>query len=85
MKRNVITIKFTTIKEIRKAMRTMGTCDVLLIEGWGQIMKICNRYAVGPLPEKDDSDVITGYSAWCYCWRESWVIDDIKKFFNVAA
>ena len=85
MKRNVITIKFTTIKEIRKIMRTMNDFDYVLIEGWGQITKIGKRYATGPLPEKDDSDVITGYSAWSYCLRESWVIDDIKKFFNVAA
>jgi hypothetical protein len=85
MKRNVTTIKFTTIKEIRKAMRAMNQFDYLLIEGFGQITKIGKLYACGPLPEDDDSDVITGYSAWCYCQRESWIIDDIKKFFNVAA
>lgn len=85
MKRNVTTIKFTTIKEIRKAMRAMNQFDYLLIEGFGQITKIGKLYASGPLPEDDDSDVITGYSAWSYCQRESWIIDDIKKFFNVAA
>lgn len=85
MKRNVTTIKFTTIKEIRKAMRAMNQFDYLLIEGFGQITKIGKLYASGPLPEDDDSDVITGYSAWSYCQRESWIIDDIKKVFNVEA
>ena len=83
--KNVKVMDFTTIKDVRKAMRAMKDCETILINGFGQIAKIGNRYAFGPVPEKDDSDVITGYSAWCYCLRESWIIDDIKKFYNVEA
>lgn len=83
--KNVKVMDFTTIKDVRKAMRTMNEFDTILINCWGQITKIGKTYAIGPVPEKDDSDVITGYSAWSYCLRESWIIDYIKKFFNVEA
>lgn len=80
---NILTItKDNTIKELRKAMRSMPKDNygaIILVEGWGQIKKICNSYAVGPLPENDDSDILTDYSAWTYCCRESWVLDWIRK------
>ena len=78
-----------TIKEIRKAMRNLNKdgetlSGVILVEGWGQIQKIGSTYAIGPLPEKDDSDPYTDYSAWTYGWKESWVLDLIKRELNIA-
>lgn len=78
-----------TIKEIRKQLRELNkdggsVSETILIPGWGQVKKIGSTYAVGPLPEKDDSDWMTDYSAWCYGWREKWVLDDIKKRLNIA-
>lgn len=81
-----------TIKEIRKAMRELnkdGGCvsEIILVEGYGQIRKIGRRsdgYAVGPLPENDDSNPMTDYSAWTYGMRESWILDDIKRRTNIA-
>lgn len=58
--------------------------ETVLIPGYGQIKKIGNSYAVGPLPEDDDSDPLTDYSAWVYGWKESWVLDDIKRKLNIA-
>lgn len=78
-----------TIKEIRKTMRNLNkdgrsVSEAILIHGWGQIKKIGNSYAVGPLPENDDSDILTDYSAWCYGWKEKWILDDIKRKLNIA-
>lgn len=78
-----------TIKEIRKTMRALSkdgssVSETVLIPGYGQIKKIGNSYAVGPLPEDDDSDPLTDYSAWVYGWKESWVLDDIKRKLNIA-
>lgn len=78
-----------TIKEIRKTMRALNkdgssVSETVLIPGYGQIKKIGNSYAVGPLPEDDDSDPLTDYSAWVYGWKESWVLDDIKRKLNIA-
>jgi len=78
-----------TIKEIRKQMRELnkdgGTLsEVILIPGWGQIQKIGTRYAIGPLPENDDSDPMTDYSAWSYGWKEKWILDDIKRVLKIA-
>ena len=78
-----------TIKEIRKQMRSLNKdgetlSSVILVPGWGQIQKIGSSYAIGPLPENDDSDPITDYSAWTYGWKESWVLDLIKRELNIA-
>ena len=78
-----------TIKEIRKEMRNLnkdgGTVSkAILIEGWGQIQKIGNRYAIGPLPEYDDSDPMTDYSAWSYGWKETWILDDIRRNLGIS-
>lgn len=77
-------MKTTTTKEIRKAMRSMNTGDTIVIDGWGQIFKGGNNYAIGPLPEKDDTDVYSDYDAWSYGWKESWILDNIKKELNIA-
>lgn len=81
-----ITMKATTIKEIRKAMRTMTDwTDTLHIEGICQIKKTGHTgYAYGPTPERDDSDPMTDYSAWSYGWKEKWILDDIKRTANIA-
>ena len=76
-----------TINDIRKAMRAIGKDDystTILVPGWGQIKKVGNRYAVGPLPEFDDSDILTDYSAWTYCLKESWVLEDIENHLRVS-
>lgn len=78
-----------TIKEIRKTMRALNkdgrsVSKTVLIPGYGQIKKIGKSYAVGPLPEDDDSDLLSDYSAWVYGWKESWVLDDIKRKLNIA-
>lgn len=77
-------MKFTSIKEIRKAMRNAEQFSTILVDGWGQIKKIGNSYAIGPLPENDDSDPMTDYSAWSYCWKEKWILDDIKRNLNIT-
>ena len=80
-----ITINPTSIKEIRKAMRSMESItETILIEGIGQIKKIGKTYAWGPTPENDDSDPLTDYSAWSYGWKEKWILDDIKRTANIA-
>ena len=75
-----------TRAEIRRAMRAMNkngeTISTLLVPGVCQIKKIGNGtapYAVGPLPEEDDSDPLTDYSAFVYGWRESWVLDYVDR------
>ena len=75
-----------TIKEIRKAMRTMddGCMETLLIEGWGQIKKIGKRYCRGPLPELDDSDPMTDYTAWSFGWSEKYLLEDIARVLEIA-
>lgn len=75
-----------TIKEIRKAMRNAEQFyECILIEGWGQIKKTGKgRYSTGPLPENDDSDPVSDYSAWTYGWKENWIIDDIKRNLKIA-
>lgn len=80
------TIKATTIKEIRKAMRTMADWyDTLYIEGICQIKKTGRTgYAYGPTPEEDDSDPMIDYSAWSYGWKEKWILDEIKRTTNIA-
>ena len=77
-----------TIKEIRKAMRALNNdgrsvSETIIIEGWGQIKKIGSSYAIGPLPENDESDPMTDYSDWSYCWKEKWVLDDIARKLNI--
>ncbi len=76
-----------TIKDIRRMMRE-GKKDhsigaAILIPGYGQVKRIGNTYAVGPLPEDDDSDIMTDYSAWSYGWKEKWVLDDIRKHTDI--
>ena len=74
-----------TVKEIRKAMRGLESFhEVLIIEGWGQIAKTGREYSRGPLPEEDDSDPTADYTAWTYGWKESWLINDIKREMNIA-
>ena len=74
-----------TIREIRKAMRSLGSVtETLTIDGWGQIKKIGSRYAVGPLPERDDTDLMRDYDSWTYGMRESWILDDIKRTLKIA-
>lgn len=77
-------MKFTSIKEIRKEMRNAEQFKTILVDGWGQIKKIGNSYAIGPLPEDDDSDIMTDYSAWSYCWKEKWILDDIKRRLQIT-
>lgn len=80
------------IKEIRKQMRELNKngetlSEIILVPGYGQIRKIGSTslgYAVGPLPEYDDSDPMTDYSAWVYGLREKWILDDIKRRLNIA-
>ena len=76
-----------TVKELRRMMRNskkdghfLG--EIILVEGAGQIQKIGNRYAVGPVPELDDSDPLTDYSAWTYGLRESWVLNFFKPWLD---
>jgi hypothetical protein len=73
-----------TIKDIRKAMRNLETGKILFVPKWGQIQKIGSTYAVGPLPENDDSDLMHDYSAWCYGWKESWILDNIKRSLKIS-
>ena len=70
------------MRNLNKDGRTMS--PPIIIPGYGQIKKIGKSYAVGPLPEDDDSDPVSDYSAWTYCWKESWVLDDIKHKLNIA-
>lgn len=74
------------IKDIRKKMRALDGehyNETILIEGWGQIKKIGRTYAIGPLPEEDDSDPYTDYSAWSYGLKESWVLDYIRTDLGI--
>lgn len=73
-----------TIKDIRKAMRSLEAGNTLFIPKWGQIQKIGDSYAIGPIPEKDDSDPMHDYSAWNYGWKESWILDNIKKTLQIS-
>ena len=77
-------MKITTTKELRKAIRNMNDYETILIDGWGQIQKIGKNYAIGPLPENDDSNPYTDYSAWNYGWKQSWIIEDIAKDLKIA-
>jgi hypothetical protein len=81
-----ITIKPESIKEIRKAMRSLESwSETLYIEGICQITKTGHTgYAYGPTPENDDSDPMTDYSAWSYGWKEKWILEDIKRTANIA-
>lgn len=75
-----------TIKEIRKQMRALDGQNygqTILIPNWGRIQKIGKSYCIGPLPENDDSDPLSDYSAWTYGLKESWVLDYIKKDLNI--
>lgn len=81
----ITTIKPESIKEIRKAMRSLESFhETLLIEGIGQIRKTGKTYAYGPTPDKDDSDSVRDYSAWTYGWKESWILEDIKRNAKIA-
>jgi len=85
MTTTIIKKKEATVKNIRKAMRNAEKWnETILIEGWGQIRKCGSGYALGPLPEDDDSDSMTDYSAWTYGWKEKWVLDDIKRNMNIV-
>ena len=74
-----------TIKGIRKELRAMTMFkDILIVPGFGQISKEALRsYAIGPLPENDDSDLMTDYSAWSFGWNEKWVLELIKDKLNI--
>lgn len=73
-----------TIKEIRKQLRGLEVGETVLVPGWGQVQKIGSSYAIGPVPEKDDSDPMHDYSAWCYGWKESWILDNIKRELRIS-
>ncbi len=73
------TIKAESIKEIRKALRGLEKFETLLIEGIGQVKKIGKSYAYGPLPEDDDTDLMRDYDAWSYGWKESWILNDVRR------
>lgn len=80
-----ITKENATVKEIRRTMRSLESFHTtLIIEGWGQIRKTGKTYSHGPLPEQDDSDPMTDYTAWTYGWKESWLIDDMKRSLHIA-
>lgn len=70
-----------TIAEIRKAMRASNG-ETIVVKGWGQIKKLGKSYAI--CGEVDDSDPYTDYSAWNYGWKESWILDDIKRTLGIA-
>ena len=82
----VITINPTSIKDIRKAMRSLESWhETLLINGICQIIKTGNTgYSKGPTPENDDSNPYTDYSAWSYCLKEKWILDDLKQYHGIA-
>lgn len=86
MEITIITKEQATVKNIRKTMRGLKSFhETLIIEGWGQIRKTgTSGYAHGPLPEEDDSDPVRDYTAWTYGWKESWLIDDIKRNLQIA-
>lgn len=72
-------MQFTTVKDLRRTLRAMNgeRLDEITVDGWGRIKKIGTGrapYALGPLPEDDDSDPYTDYSAWSYCNTESDII-----------
>lgn len=76
-----------TIKEIRKQMRSMDGhhyTEFILVPGWGQIGKIGKRYCTGPLPEKDDSDIMRDYSAWTYGRTEKAILEDIQRKLKIS-
>lgn len=81
-----ITIEPASIKDIRKAMRSLENWhETLLINGVCQIVKTGRTgYATGPTPENDDSDPIIDYSAWSYCQKEKWILDDLKRYHGIA-
>lgn len=72
-----------TKKELRKALRDLPNFGQILIPGWGQVKKIGKSYAVGPLPEKDDSDIMHDHSAWTYGFKLSWAVDMIARETNL--
>ena len=74
----------TTIKEARKALRSLESLDSIYFIGSCQVKKIGSHYAIGPVPEKDDSDPLTDYSAWCYGWREGMILNELKKDLKIA-
>ncbi len=82
----IIKMSNPTVKEIRKAMRSLKDfSDTIQIEGICQIMKTGHTgYAYGPTPENDDSDPLTDYSAWCYGWKEKWILEDIQRRSEIA-
>lgn len=73
-----------TIKEMRKAMRALASGETLLVPGWGRVQKLGHGYAVGPLPENDNSDVMRDYTDWTYGWREKWVLDNIASTLGIS-
>lgn len=82
---NVTTIEPKTIKEIRKAMRNLENWhETLLIKGICQIVKTGKTgYAYGPVPELDDSDPMTDYSAWTYCLKEKYILENIASVASI--
>ena len=70
-----------TLAEIRKQMRNYNG-EIIKVAGWGQIKKIGNRYAI--CGEVDNSDLMRDYDDWDYGWKESWILDDIKRTLKIA-
>jgi len=79
------TLNITTVKEARKVLRSMEMLERVYFIGSCQIQKFGDgRYAIGPIPEKDDSDPQSDYSAWCYGWRETMILNELKRDLNIA-
>lgn len=77
--------KDVTIKRLRKTMREATDFDIIYVKGWGQIQKLCKTYAIGPVPEKDDSDPLSDYSAWSYGLIEKMVLWYVKRDLKLVA
>ena len=78
------TVTVTTVKEVRKILRSLNSLEGVYFLGSCQVKKIGNHYAIGPKPEDDDSDPITDYSAWCYGWREGMILNELKSDLKIA-
>ena len=73
-----------TIKSIRKAMRGLNeNGGKMTVPGWGQIQKFGSYYAIGPLPENDETDPMSDYSDWMYGFNEKTILLNIKNRLRI--
>lgn len=80
-------IKLDSIKATKKALRNLQPMECIIIVGWGQVQRIgdgAKSFCVGPLPENDDSDIMTDYSAWTYGLRQSWIAEWIARDLKLS-